>query len=48
MKTREMLNHAMMFLDDKELLKTEFFIANILEESLHIGVVKDDEMEVSL
>lgn len=48
MKTREMLNHAMMFLDDKELLKTELFIADILEKPLHTGVVKDYEMEASL
>ena len=46
MQRREMINHAMMFLNDKELMKTEFFIADILEKPLHIGVMRESNEEV--
>ena len=46
MQRREMINHAMMFLDDKELMKTEFFITDILEKPLHIGVMRENNEEV--
>ena len=46
MQRREMINHAMMFLSDKELMKTEFFIADILEKPLHIGVMRGSNEEV--
>jgi hypothetical protein len=35
-----------MFLSDKELMKTEFFIADILEKPLHIGVMRGSNEEV--
>ena len=44
-KTRMLLNHAMMFLSDKDLLKTELFISDILERPLHIGIMKPNGTE---
>ena len=42
---REVLSHAMMFLSDKDLLKAQMFITDVLEQPLHIGIVKADSTE---
>lgn len=47
-KTRQLINHAMMFLSDTDLLKTEMFITSILEKPLHMGIVRNNEMEATL
>lgn len=44
-KTRMLLNHAMMFLTEKDLLKAELFISDILEQPLHIGIMKPNGTE---
>ena len=38
----------MMFLSDTDLLKTEMFITSILEKPLHMGIVRNNEMEATL
>lgn len=42
MDLRNALDHAMLFMSDVELMKTENFITNILEVPYHSGVQKED------
>ncbi|MDD6845993.1 MAG: hypothetical protein PUE07_00490 [bacterium] len=44
-KSRQLINHAMMFLTEKDLLKAELFISDILEQPLHIGIMKPSDTE---
>lgn len=45
MDRRNLLNHAMLFMSDVDLLKTEDFLANILDVPFHTGVEKENESQ---